>query len=257
MWYSRLTTDNVRCLHVLCCKACGRKKWINSFLCCPSGQWETRKPILPMFKLDSITLKHLFHLESRTVKSRITYFHFNPWIMPLFSHKYNFPFFDGWNLGTGSICHKKSSAFECEQGLCTHSKAFMMTVHMHAKKAELIDSDERAGQKSPAWMSVNLHHHWLHLATARWHSAFLRALKMVKGNTGLVPCGGRDCAVCWSGELHKTRQNCFPLKQTRKTTGFLSAWTFPTDFTQKYIKVYFGVTATCHWKITFSLLENL
>lgn len=51
-----------------------------------SEWWEKSKPILPMFKLYSITLKSLFHLESRIVKSRLSYFHFSPWIMPSFSH---------------------------------------------------------------------------------------------------------------------------------------------------------------------------
>lgn len=94
--------------------------------------------------------------------------------------------------------------------------------------------------------------HWVHLDTARLNSMFLRALKVEEGSTGVVPYGGRTPAVRWNGERHERKQNCFPLKQTRKLSGFGNAWTFPTDFTQKYIKVWFGVTATCHWKITFS-----
>lgn len=71
-------------------------------------------------------------------------------------------------------------------------------------------------------------------------------MKVEKGKTGVVPYGGKTCAVLWDGEQHKTKQNYFPLKQARKITGIGNAWTFPTDLTQKYIKVQFGVKATCH-----------
>lgn len=200
-------------------------------------------------------IKHL-HLESKTDIPRLSYFHFNPQIVPSFSHQHNFFFFGCWELDVRSIDPQQSSAFVRGQGLWWQ-EPFMVAVHMHWEKAGLSVSDGRT-ILDPAWISVNLHSSLtLHIDTARPNSSFLREMRVEKGSAGAVPYGGRTCAVCWNGERHETKQNCFPLKQTRKTTGFGNAWTFPTDFTQKYSKVWFGVTATCHWKITPQIIYKV
>lgn len=59
----------------------------------------------------------------------------------------------------------------------------------------------------------------------------------------------------WGTSWNKTK--LLPTQTDKKNNGILKCLDIPHRLYPEYIKVCFGVTATCHWKITFSPPDNL